>query len=170
MFLQDHKVQTQKAIHLSDPNRINPIMKQHEETTHQSSLNYQALDKEYKSSYLLLFIRDTTQRLIFAQYRLCVQLARHKGGYKKTTQRAAGMQLKQRCTSCSGEAIFLQDTLQFPLKFNIIFIFNYISSSTVLKCKFEVLDLSNDPRGKFTSYPAVFKVIKISPTFTSSDI
>lgn len=34
----------------------NPIMKQQEETTHQSSLNYyQALDRECKLSYRLLF-------------------------------------------------------------------------------------------------------------------
>lgn len=71
-------------------------MKQREETTHQSSLNYhQALDREYKWSNHLLFVRDTTQCLIFPEYRLSVQLAKHKGGYKKTTQGATCMWLKQ---------------------------------------------------------------------------
>lgn len=58
-------------------------MKQHEETAHQSSLNYhEDLDREYKSSYVH-FVRDTTRQLIFTEHRLSVQLANHNIGYKK---------------------------------------------------------------------------------------
>lgn len=59
-------------------------MKQLEETAHQSSLNYhKALDREYKLPYRVHFVRDTTQQLIFTEYRLSVQLENHNIGYKK---------------------------------------------------------------------------------------
>lgn len=68
----------------------NPIMKQYEETTHQSSPIYlRALDREYKLSYHLLFVRDTTQHVIFTKYSWASNWQNIKEDIKRQVKRAA---------------------------------------------------------------------------------